>query len=55
MLAVKLDTPERRDDVLQSAFERGLLTLACGRKALRILPPLDVTAREIDLGVSISA
>ena len=51
MLAVEFDTPERRDDVLKSAFERGLLTLACGQKALRILPPLDVTAREIDLGV----
>ena len=53
MLAVEFDTPERRDDVLQAAFERGLLTLACGRKALRILPPLDVTPREIDLGVSL--
>jgi 4-aminobutyrate aminotransferase len=32
---------------------RGLLTLGCGHKTLRILPPLDVTDREIDMGVDI--
>ncbi|MDB2274698.1 aminotransferase class III-fold pyridoxal phosphate-dependent enzyme [Halorubrum ezzemoulense] len=50
LLAVEFDTKERRDAVVENAFERGLLTLACGHKVLRILPPLDVTEREIDLG-----
>ncbi|WP_129116495.1 aminotransferase class III-fold pyridoxal phosphate-dependent enzyme [Halegenticoccus tardaugens] len=50
LLAVEFDTNERRDDVQDAAFERGLLTLACGYKVLRILPPLDVTEREISIG-----
>ncbi|GAB3664263.1 aminotransferase class III-fold pyridoxal phosphate-dependent enzyme [Halopiger thermotolerans] len=51
MLAVEFDTKARRDAVLEAAFERGFLTLGCGYKTLRLLPPLDVTEREIDLGV----
>jgi 4-aminobutyrate aminotransferase len=50
LLAVEFDTKERRDAVVENAFERGLLTLACGHEVLRILPPLDATEREIDLG-----
>ena len=53
MLAVEFDTKTRRDDVLEAAFRRGLLTLGCGYKTLRLLPPLDVTAREIDLGMEL--
>ena len=52
MLAVEFDTRDRRDEVLRTAFTRGLLTLACGHKTLRVLPPLDVTEREIELGAS---
>ncbi|PHQ46063.1 aspartate aminotransferase family protein [Halorubrum sp. C3] len=55
LLAVEFDTKERRDAVVENAFERGLLTLACGHKVLRILPPLDVTEREIDLGCDLLA
>ena len=50
LCAVEFDTRERRDAVVDEAFSRGLLTLACGHKVLRILPPLDVTEREVDLG-----
>ena len=50
MLALGFDSTERRDAVVEHAFSRGLLTLACGHDALRILPPLDVTEREIELG-----
>ncbi|WP_436932062.1 aminotransferase class III-fold pyridoxal phosphate-dependent enzyme [Halosimplex halobium] len=53
MLAVEFDTKERRDDVQAAAMERGLLTLGCGHRTLRVLPPLDVTGREIDLGVDL--
>ncbi|MXV64256.1 aminotransferase class III-fold pyridoxal phosphate-dependent enzyme [Natronorubrum sp. JWXQ-INN-674] len=51
MVAVEFDTKARREAVVEAAFERGLLTLGCGYKTLRLLPPLDVTEREIDLGV----
>ena len=50
LLALQFDSKERRDAVLKEAFSRGLLTLACGYDVLRVLPPLDVTEREIDLG-----
>ncbi len=53
LLAVEFDTSERRDAVVAAAMKRGLLTLGCGHKTLRLLPPLDVTEREIDLGVSL--
>jgi 4-aminobutyrate aminotransferase len=50
MIGVELDTKERRDEVQRTAFEQGLLTLGAGYKTIRLLPPLDVTAREIELG-----
>jgi 4-aminobutyrate aminotransferase len=53
MLAVEFDRPERRDNVVKAALERGLLTLGCGKRTIRLLPPLDATEREIELGVGI--
>ncbi len=53
MLAVEFDTTERRNAVVQHAIRRGMLTLGCGKKAIRLLPPLDVTEREIDLGADL--
>ncbi|WP_435333431.1 aminotransferase class III-fold pyridoxal phosphate-dependent enzyme [Haloarchaeobius sp. TZWWS8] len=53
MFAVEFDTKDRREEVIKQALGRGLLTLGCGYKSLRLLPPLDVTEREIDIGVDI--
>jgi 4-aminobutyrate aminotransferase len=53
MLAVEFDSKPRRDAAVCEAFSRGLLTLGCGYRTMRVLPPLDVTAREIDLGVDL--
>ena len=53
MLAVEFDTPERRNAVVQEALKRGMLTLGCGKKTLRLLPPLDVTDREVEMGTEI--
>lgn len=53
MLAIEFDTPERRDAVVEAALKRGLLTLGCGSQTLRLLPPLDATEREIELGIGI--
>ena len=55
MLAVEFDTKERREAVVEAAMKRGLLTLGCGHKTLRLLPPLDVTEREIELGFELFA
>src|SRR5207253_7492550 len=32
--------PELRDEIVQTAFQRGLLLLGCGESALRFCPPL---------------
>jgi 4-aminobutyrate aminotransferase len=53
MLAVEFDTRARRDAVQTAALQHGLLTLGCGHRTLRVLPPLDVTAREIELGAGL--
>jgi 4-aminobutyrate aminotransferase len=55
MLAVEFDTKERREAVVEAALKHGLLTLGCGHKTLRLLPPLDVTEREIELGFDLFA
>ncbi|AFZ74492.1 aminotransferase class III-fold pyridoxal phosphate-dependent enzyme [Natronobacterium gregoryi] len=53
MIAIEFDTKDRREAVVEAAFERGLLMLGCGHKTLRLLPPLDVTEREIDLALAL--
>ncbi|MFC7236413.1 aspartate aminotransferase family protein [Halosegnis marinus] len=55
MLALDFAGTDLRDAVVDAALARGLLTLGCGTRTLRLLPPLDVTAREIELGCSILA
>jgi 4-aminobutyrate aminotransferase len=53
MLAVEFDSRERRDAIQEHAFANGFLTIGCGKQTLRLLPPLDVTEREISLGVEL--
>lgn len=42
-----------RDAVVDGAFERGLLTLGCGRSTIRISPPLCITSSDVDEGLEI--
>lgn len=37
-----------RDQIVDLAFERGLLLLGCGKSVIRISPPLSVTQKEVD-------
>lgn len=53
LLAFDLDSKDRREAVITACLERGLLLLGCGHHTIRILPPLDVREREIDLAVDI--
>jgi 4-aminobutyrate aminotransferase len=46
--AVKL-----RDEVVDLAFERGLLTLGCGHSTIRFSPPLSTTRSEVDEALKI--
>ena len=42
-----------RDDIVDYAFERGLLTLGCGQSVIRLAPPLSVTRGEVDDALAI--
>ena len=45
--------PEQRDRLIELAFENGLLVLGCGVGTLRLLPPLVVSRKQIDIAVAI--
>jgi 4-aminobutyrate aminotransferase len=55
MLALELKTPELAAKLVQSAFERGLLLLTAGTRAVRICPPLVLDAEEAATGLEIIA
>jgi 4-aminobutyrate aminotransferase len=42
-----------RERVVQSSFERGLITLGSGQSAIRFAPPLNITRNLVDEGLSI--
>jgi len=57
MLALELEerTPERAKAVVERAFERGLLLLACGLdgNVIRLLPPLTIPDDDLELGLEV--
>lgn len=53
MIGVEYESKERRDEVLQKAFRNGLILLPAGEKAMRVIPPLVITEKEIDEGIEI--
>jgi 4-aminobutyrate aminotransferase len=44
---------EIRNMVEESAFEHGALMLGCGKSVIRIAPPLCITKKEADEGLTI--
>lgn len=42
-----------RDCVVQDAFRHGLLLLPCGRSAIRISPPLNISRGEVEQGLAV--
>jgi len=55
MLAIELKTPELAGRLVQAAFERGLLLLTAGTRAVRISPPLVIDPEEAATGLEIIA
>jgi 4-aminobutyrate aminotransferase len=45
--------PALRDEVVQTAFRRGLLLLGCGDSAIRFCPPLCVTAEQVEVALTV--
>jgi len=42
-----------RDEVVRKALSKGLVTLPCGKSALRIAPPLTISKEELEVGLEI--
>ena len=53
MDAIEFESKKIREQVQRECLKRGLLLIEAGFKSLRLLPPLNVTTREIDLAVDI--
>jgi 4-aminobutyrate aminotransferase-like enzyme len=55
MVALELKTAELANQLVQKAFERGLLLLTAGARAVRICPPLILDHEEATTGLEIIA
>jgi 4-aminobutyrate aminotransferase len=55
MIGIELTDHSTAIAVEQACFERGLLVLTCGERAIRMAPPLIVTAAQADTAVRIFA
>jgi 4-aminobutyrate aminotransferase len=51
MIGVEFSKEIYKDLIPKIAFRRGLLLLGCGRKSIRIIPPLIITRDEADKGL----
>ncbi|NIS71407.1 MAG: acetyl ornithine aminotransferase family protein [Proteobacteria bacterium] len=45
--------PDKRNEIIQKAYKKGLLLLECGTSAIRICPPLILSREEAEIGLSI--
>ena len=53
MIGIEFDTPQHAEEVQWEAFQRGLLVLECGTSAVRMSPPLVVSAEEMATAIRI--
>lgn len=53
MVAFEFESKSVLDQTIRAALDRGLLTLGCGERSMRLIPPLDITEREIALGAEL--
>lgn len=52
MLGIVVD-PDKRTEYVQAMMDKGLLTLTAGKDAIRLLPPLTLSLKEVDEALSI--
>jgi 4-aminobutyrate aminotransferase len=55
MIGVELKTPDLAEAVSQSCYQRGLLVLGCGEKAIRLSPPLTINEAQAECAARIFA
>jgi 4-aminobutyrate aminotransferase len=55
MIGIELESHDLSEAVAQLCFRRGLLVLECGKKAIRISPPLILTEAQAAVTVEVFA
>jgi 4-aminobutyrate aminotransferase len=55
MIGVEMQTEDQADVVAQGCYQRGLLVLECGDKAIRLSPPLVINEAQVDSATRIFA
>jgi 4-aminobutyrate aminotransferase-like enzyme len=55
MIGIELESHELSETVAQLCFRRGLIVLECGKKAIRISPPLILTEAQAAVTAEIFA
>jgi 4-aminobutyrate aminotransferase len=55
MVGIEFAEKSQRDAALAGLFKKGLLLLPAGAKSMRAIPPLVVTAQEVDEGIAMMA
>ena len=55
MIGIDLPDHDTAEALERACFERGLLVLTCGRRSIRMAPPLVVTAEQADTALAILA
>jgi 4-aminobutyrate aminotransferase len=55
MIGIEFTSPALAEAVCQACYRKGLLVLDCGKKAVRIAPPLILTREQADLATEIFA
>lgn len=53
MRRIVLENKERRDEVVNKALHRGLLLLGAGERAIRLMPPLNISQDNLERGLDI--
>jgi 4-aminobutyrate aminotransferase len=53
MIGFDLVDHDMAEALEQACFERGLLTLTCGQRGIRLAPPLTVTEAQCDTALAI--
>lgn len=53
MRRIDFPTKEKRDKVKEKALQAGLLTLGAGEKAIRLMPPINISMKDLKFGIEI--
>jgi 4-aminobutyrate aminotransferase len=53
MIGIDLPDHDTAEALQEALFRRGLLTLTCGERTMRLAPPLVVTIEQADVAIEI--